>query len=837
MKFINYAIDLGTTNSLIAKSSNGSVQVFKNPKGFKEALPSVIAFRKNGIIVGDKARELKDRDPKNVFSSFKRKMGTDQAFLVEQTNETVTPIQLSAMVLNELKTFLLEDVPSSIVITIPASFDTIQSSATKEAGLSAGFKEVVLLQEPIAACLAVFNQFGTIEEGKWLIYDLGGGTFDVAIVHVNDGELKVLDHQGNNFLGGLDFDISIVNEFILPQLQEQGEFGKLIASIKSNNDDKDSQAAFNYLLYYAEQLKIELSTYPESYAEFQFKDDNGDFQDIEIKLTRAEFNASIDQGVNQTLRLVKDLISSNNLTAEDFKEIVLVGGSTYSPYVREKIEQEIGLTVNQKVDPTSAIVIGAAHYAANKSAKFEEITRAVNPSSTHETTIVPIYEAQSRDTTELVILKTKRFVNGLYFRISRSDNGYDSGKLILEENRRISVPLIEKANNTFTVELYNESGMLLDANAASFSIAQGLFVIDGQPLPHDICIEIDDINFNETKLQPVFLKNNILPLRKTIYKTVSRNMLYTSDDELLINILEGDRNASPATNQIIGCITIRPKDMNKNLIKDSEIEITLNISEDRELSISACIPALDYEIKNVFNPNSKTVSSSKLREELQFLIFKSKQEKEKALEIEEFEKASVFHQILEEAQQALDKIGHNGEIASDTKYHVDEWKRQLAVKYDSQTRNTRLENVLTQFQSTKEHVIHLSKESDFSDRLKSKLNQILTDEKEAVANSNVMMIKELQRQLEDIRWEYRKTNINELRGIFFHYKLAHPDGYTNTRRAEEIIKIAELRFNDANVTPNEFYMVFSQLYDLLKPEYQGSSNDNEGFNMKGTGLQ
>ena len=100
-----------------------------------------------------------------------------------------------------------------------------------------------------------------------------------------------------------------------------------------------------------------------------------------------------------------------------------------------------------------------------------------------------------------------------------------------------------------------------------------------------------------------------------------------------------------------------------------------------------------------------------------------------------------------------------------------------------------------------------------------------------------MMIKELQRQLEDIRWEYRKTNINELRGIFFHYKLAHPDGYTNTRRAEEIIKIAELRFNDANVTPNEFYMVFSQLYDLLKPEYQGSSNDNEGFNMKGTGLQ
>jgi molecular chaperone DnaK len=736
-----------------------------------------------------------------------------------------------------LRTFLIDEVPNSIVITIPASFDTIQSTATKEAGLAAGFKEVVLLQEPVAACLAVFNQFSEIEEGKWLIYDLGGGTFDVAIVDVSHGELKVLDHQGNNFLGGLDFDISIVNNFILPQLKTQGNFDRLIENIQNNKADKDPLSIFNYLLYYAEQLKIELTTYPESYAEFQLKDDDGEYTDIEIKLTREEFNSAIEQGINQTLRLVKDLIASNNLNVTDFKEMVLVGGSTYSPFIREKIEQEIGIAVNQKVDPTTAIVVGAAHYAANKAAKFEESQHIQKEKKGGLPELIPVYESQSRDKSELVIIKTKSLSGKFFFRVNRSDNAYDSGKLILEENNRITVPLNEKANNNFVIELYDENGMLLDSNASGFSITQGLFVIDGQPLPHDICIEVDDLNFNETKLQTIFQKNNILPLQKSIYKTVSRNMLFTSDDELLINILEGDRNASPATNQIIGCIAIRPKAIGKNLIKDSEIEITLNISEDRELSISASIPALDYDIKNVFNPNSKSVNSSKLREELNFLIFKSSREKEKALNNEDFEKASIFHQVTEEAQQALEKIGSQGEIDTDTKYHVDEWKRQLAVKYDSQTRNARLIDVLDEYHDLKTYVQELSNEPDFSDRLKSKLKNVLANEQEAIANSNVMMIKELQRQLDDIQWEYRKTNVNELRAIFFHYQLLFPDGYTDPRRAEEIIKIAETRLHEEGVTPNEFYIVFGKLNQFLKPEHLKKDNDNEGFTMKGTGLQ
>ena len=151
MKTIDFAIDLGTTNSLITKYQNGAVKIFKNPRGFRETLPSVVAFRQNGVLIGEKAKERKDRDYKNVFSHFKRKIGTDASYFVESEDRFIKPQELSSLVLKELQSFVIDEKVRSSVITIPASFSTVQSNATKEAAYNAGFEEVVLLQEPIAA--------------------------------------------------------------------------------------------------------------------------------------------------------------------------------------------------------------------------------------------------------------------------------------------------------------------------------------------------------------------------------------------------------------------------------------------------------------------------------------------------------------------------------------------------------------------------------------------------------------------------------------------------------------------------------------------------------------
>ncbi len=155
MKTINFGIDLGTTNSLIAQYNGGTVEVFKNPVGFKETLPSCIAFRGERTLIGDKAREWLLKDPFNVFAGFKRKMGTSDTYFCPTKSDFISPIQLSSLVLSELKNFVhTQEKPEHVVITIPASFDTVQSNATKKAGYEAGFREVVLLQEPIAASLA-----------------------------------------------------------------------------------------------------------------------------------------------------------------------------------------------------------------------------------------------------------------------------------------------------------------------------------------------------------------------------------------------------------------------------------------------------------------------------------------------------------------------------------------------------------------------------------------------------------------------------------------------------------------------------------------------------------
>ncbi|RYG27989.1 MAG: Hsp70 family protein, partial [Chitinophagaceae bacterium] len=158
MKPVNFGIDLGTTNSLIARYDGSKIQLFKNPIGQKEMLASVVAYRPERILVGDKAREYLTKDPINVFGNFKRKMGTDEKYYVVNIDDNVTPVQLSSLILKELKTFIhTGEIPEACVITIPASFDTMQSNATLKAGQEAGFKDVFLLQEPIAASLAFFN--------------------------------------------------------------------------------------------------------------------------------------------------------------------------------------------------------------------------------------------------------------------------------------------------------------------------------------------------------------------------------------------------------------------------------------------------------------------------------------------------------------------------------------------------------------------------------------------------------------------------------------------------------------------------------------------------------
>ena len=382
-KMINIGIDLGTTNSAIAKFVKGEVEVFKNPlQTGSETLPSVVYYKKDKVVVGTNARTYFERDGKNVFGTFKRKMGTTESFKVKSINQSKTPIELSAEVLKELKGFVHSgEIIEAAVITIPASFDVIQSNATKEAGYLAGFKQVILLQEPIAASLAYANKHKErdLENGQWLVYDLGGGTFDVALIKIKDGEMKVLDHEGDNFLGGADFDNLIIEKIVIPHLNKDFQFSDL------ENDLKSASGKFNNVYYrlikLAEDAKISLSARTSAEIEVRdMKDDNDEEIDISIDITRSEFEGIVKEYIDNTLDMIKKILVRNSLKPSDIQFTLMVGGSTYMPYVRKRVEEILQIPINCDIDPTTAIAIGAAYYAGTKEKNYDQDNKKKNAS-------------------------------------------------------------------------------------------------------------------------------------------------------------------------------------------------------------------------------------------------------------------------------------------------------------------------------------------------------------------------------------------------------------------------------------------------------------------------
>lgn len=830
---INFGIDLGTTNSLVAKFNNGQVEIFKNPVGFKETLPSVVAFRNNRILVGDKAREYIEKDPQNVFSSFKRKMGTSESFFIASLTDFKTPIQLSALVLNELKNFIYTgERPESVVITIPASFDTIQSNATKKAGYEAGFKEVVLLQEPIAASLAFANKsYGATLEGRWLVYDLGGGTFDVALVKIQDDEMKVVDHEGDNYLGGLDFDNAIIDEIILPQLQQKGNFNNLCAELRSA---KSSYNKLYYLLLLkAEEVKVTLSSATQADIEFETTDDDGNEQEVFMTVTREQFNAAIKDKVAYSIDLVKKVLERNEIGKGDINQVILIGGSTYIPLVKEMLAEELDVTVNAAVDPTTAVAAGAAYYAGTRPAAqpvvvLEEEGTTDSDDDAPAIEVKTAYAKTSRETEEYFTALITGLPDGSFYRITRNDGGYDSGLKPAAERLSEMLSLQPNQVNTFTLKLYDAQSNILAASIAPITITQGKFSIEGQPLPNDICIEVDDTANNATRLELIFEKNAILPLRKKIIKTLTKTITRTNNESLLINILEGSRYSMPASCIPVGVIEINGGKLEQDLIKGSDIEISLEMSESRDLRITAVTLMNEQEFGEVFNPSERHINMGKLRAEVAGLLTMLRQEMEEQQGMEQFEAAAVsIRHIneLEEMEKQLKKL--KDDDVSDIKYQVEEKKRRICREMDSQEKTAALALVKEEYFAEKEECLYWINQSN-NPALKTKFEKVIQKEN-AFLSANSSFV--LRNKIEDFRqlsWEVRKKDPGILMGAFHYYAGQSPSAFKDARVAKKYIEVGEKAIERQNY--DELYVALIQLY------MQHPNSDKRTSPFSGTGI-
>ena len=340
-------IDLGTTNSCAAVLEAGAPKIIPNPEGGRTT-PSVVAFKKGEKIVGDAAKRQALTNPNTVIS-IKRKMGTSEK--VELEGKKYTPEEISAMILSYIKDYseaYLGEKVDKAVITVPAYFNDAQRQATKNAGKIAGLEVERIINEPTAAALSYGLEK---EEGQTiLVYDLGGGTFDVSILELGDGVFEVKSTAGNNKLGGDDFDNRIIDYIVKEFKQENGV------------DLSKDKMAMQRLKEEAEKAKKNLSGMVSTQisAPFIAKGDDGEPLHLDMELTRAKFEDLISDLVESTIEPVKKAIKDAKIKKSDINKVILVGGSTRVPLVYETVTKELGKEPSREVNPDEAVAMGAA---------------------------------------------------------------------------------------------------------------------------------------------------------------------------------------------------------------------------------------------------------------------------------------------------------------------------------------------------------------------------------------------------------------------------------------------------------------------------------------------
>ena len=340
-------IDLGTTNSCVAVYEGGEAKVIANPEGSRTT-PSVVAFKNGEIIVGQAAKNQMVTNP-DTIASIKRLMGTKEK--VKANGKEYTPEEISAMILGDLKktaeAYLGEDVKKA-VITVPAYFNDAQRQATKNAGKIAGLEVERIINEPTAAALA----YGMDKQEKTeqiLVYDLGGGTFDVSILEIGDGVFEVKSTSGNNHLGGDDYDQRII-DYLVKEFK------------KSNSIDlSKDKMAMQRLKDAAEKAKKDLSGMTTTNISLPFISQGEDGPvHLEISLSRAKFEDLTRDLTESTLEPVRKALKDAKLTKKDIDKVLLVGGSTRMPRIAEIIKEELGQEASKGVNPDEVVAMGAA---------------------------------------------------------------------------------------------------------------------------------------------------------------------------------------------------------------------------------------------------------------------------------------------------------------------------------------------------------------------------------------------------------------------------------------------------------------------------------------------
>ncbi|WNG14977.1 Hsp70 family protein [Cystobacter fuscus] len=591
-------IDLGTTNSAICSFDGDSLRLWKSPEQ-TDVTPSVIYIDKRGNKhVGQKAYNSAPQSPDNAAMLFKRLMGTSTPVHLKAVNLTLTPEECSAEVLKVLFGYLPEEVrnhaDTGTVITVPAAFNQMQKDATLQAAEMAGIGKVALMQEPVAAIMAVMR--ARKSDGVFVVYDLGGGTLDIAVAESIAGRVNLLAHGGIAMCGGRDFDRLLVDEVVKPWLLQHFNLAPGFAS------DSKYLAFMRAAAWAAEKAKIELSARTEAKIALdevtaRARDQSDNELYLDIPLQREVFDKLIEARVLSSIQAAREALQKAGLTPKDVERIVFVGGPTHYKPLRDKVMGELGITGSTEVNPMTAVTEGAALFAEsidwNSASRGRKSSRgSVSASGPMQVTIH--YVARTPDVKAKVALKLASAVlPGTAFQVDCLESGWSSGRLPLKDGASVDVPLAKSGDNAFKVFVFDPSGGPIKLEQNRIVITRAAATVDAIPASHSVGIETLERIGGRATLDWLVRAGDSLPKRgKRIYKA-AESLRAGSTGSLNFKLWEGEIEDPLSDNRFIGMLKLAGTDFEEGVIAaGADLVFEYEVSDSGAVSFEVSVSSI-----------------------------------------------------------------------------------------------------------------------------------------------------------------------------------------------------------------------------------------------------
>ena len=752
MKYVG--IDLGTTNSAICSFDGESIRLYKSPEQHDVTPSAIFIDRRGNKYVGSRAYNNAARNPDNAAVLFKRLMGTSTPVKLPAVNLTMTPEECSAEVLRALYGYLPEEIrgdgDTGTVITVPAAFNQMQKDSTMAAAEAAGLGRVALMQEPVAAVMSVMRQ--RKNDGVFVVYDLGGGTLDIAIAESISGRVTLLAHGGIAMCGGRDFDRILFDNIVKPWLLENFDLP----------EDLTTNPQFKSLLRMAtwatEKAKIELSQKEEAVVslpetELGVRDQAGEEIYIDITIDRKRYDGLIGPKVEESIVSARETLEKAGLSPHDVERVVFVGGPTHYKPLRDKVAFELGIAPSTDVNPMTAVAEGAAVFAesidwASQNRGRKSARGAISAGGALDLSFN--YIARTPDSKAKIVAKLGSSAPaGVEFQIDSLDTGWSSGRIALKDGAGIELNLTKPGDNTFKVFVFDSNGGPVSLREDKIVIARTAASIDAIPASHSVGVEARDKVGGRLSLDYLVREGDQLPKKGKKTFKAGESLKAGSAGSIKFKLWEGDISDPINDNRFIGMFEIKGTDFDDGVIAaGAELICEYEVLDSGNIVLEVSVPSISGSFqsgRNFYSSQEGKVDYTNQAKNIQ-------EQSDHTLQRLDEMASKVDDPRLEQAREKLEQASTiktdeaDPETAKQAMDHVQEAKRLLAL-----TRKEHLKDI---------RQLELDKAVDFFDKV------VRQHARQTEASSFDNLVKTAQRAIDNNSGDF-ESHLDDLRGRNF----------------------------------------------------------------------